>query len=876
MPLGGAAQNTPGSAPASPAPTHHVPSTTATSTTTTTMTTASTSPQSSTPKQVTPVPSPPQSHHSTSTAATPTTPQPSITTPQVLTPPSTHKPAPATTPTPSAAATSSTTPAASTPSSSNTQQQQQQNISPPLKPVTPISGTSSSSSAASNSSNSSNQYKSTSSYTTKQYIPTKVQQKELTSDMFKGVDFSSTLFVEDLTRRLVNEQVSSDGVHFDPLPFNVLFAETQIKLAQLETNLDRRLDNLVDECNEYSTELKQRMQAVQQSHQDAFQHFRELERGVNTIGAQAVHFGDELDSVNQQRNKAQSALSLINYLLELNDPTQSQRSDIFTNSERIHELAQLVKKLSSVSEDIKEITDLDKGKLEAESLSNTLENDLISQFERAQDRNDLDKMKQCATTLYNFNGGSRCRSTYVQKLRMFFDVASLRADESMAQNVSKRVIRKNIIMKDPRFKTFYKEIQKDVSREQNIIQAVFINQTSAMSMLIRRIFEQRVKAFIDNTLYMEKTNLAYLQTLHIAYRKTKKHLVEPLSSYGIAGIDFNELLSGIFFPLQEGYIKKELSSLRDILAGLVADDKEMSGEEGLNQEFTQTLIQQTESALKRCLLLSPDFTLGENIKSIFFLLLQGLCTEFIESKLHLAMKTIHVVDSKAQMTLNRLFMIILNINQVVGQVQTLYQLYVLPPILTNMAVQSQTSEQLYYNISTLESNICKALETSLNTMIGLIEKVLLEQKKNDYLGDDYDNNVTATCTNVIKLINSLYELCKSCLQGKNLTIYVEELGLKIQVVFLNHFKKYKIGQGPGALKLIRDLNSYKDLSKIFKSHRVEELFEVLFEISKLHFVGPENFKSVVEGGPLSRMDRNDLIAFIKQRSDFKSPWLDMI
>eukprot|EP01133_Synstelium_polycarpum_P016642 gene16642-19773_t len=536
----------------------------------------------------------------------------------------------------------------------------------------------------------------------------RIQPKVMVSDMFSGSDFSPIQFVEDLTRVLVNDQMRSDGsIKFEPSDFNTLFLTTQKQLTDLEVNVDRKLDDLADTCNDYSRDYKVKLQDLLGTYQETFQHFRKLEKGVNTIGAQAVHFGDELDSVAQQRNKAQSALSLINYLLELSNPESTQRSDIFTNSERIHELANLVKKLSSVSEDIKEIAILDKGKSETESLSNTLENDLINQFGRAQDKNDLEKMKQCATTLYNFNGGARCRSTYVQKLRMFFDPHSMARDELMANDVSKRIMKNNTIVKDRRFKLFFKGILDEIKEEQKVIKSVFINQTSAMAMLIVRVFEQR----------------------------TKKKLVEPMSSFGISGIDFGSLLSSIFCTYQDEYVNRELASLNDILAGL------LEGESDNNQ------------------------------------LLQAM--------------------------------------------------------------------------SSLEVKICKALEMSLTTMIALLDKTLLGQKRDDYTGEDYDNSVTPTCNAVLKLLNTLIDLARNCLQGKNFSIFVEELGQRSQFAFINHFKKFKIGQ-IGALKLIKDLTNYRDCAKQFKSHKVDDAFEILFEISKLHLVNPENFKSVIEGGALSR------------------------
>ncbi|KYQ93399.1 exocyst complex subunit 5 [Tieghemostelium lacteum] len=723
-------------------------------------------------------------------------------------------------------------------------------------------------------------------FTRPAYQSTKIVQRVLTDDIFRGTEFSPVNFVEDLTRKLVNDQNASDGLHFDPEPFNKLFINTRLELTNLESQIDNRLDNLVRECNEYDRDYKFKLSNLIDSYQECFQHFKLLEKGVNTIGTKAVHFGDELDSVNQQKSKAQSALSLINYLLELNDSSVVKRSDIFTNPERLHELAGLVKKLSSVSEDIKDIGKFKQGKLETEAISNTLENNLLNQFDRAAERKDFEKMRECAVTLYNFNGGDSCRARYVSKLKMFFDENSLNRDESLATNTGRRVIRSNQIVEDPRFELFFTEILKDVAQEHDTIQRVFINQTSAMEMLFVRIFEQRVHMFLENALSVEKPNsLQYLQTVHFAITSTKKQLVEPLTSYGIVGVDFNLLMASLFFSYQETYIAKELGALHDIFSLQLREeidrlqDMENHGEfddSGLNPEITQSIVQNIENALTRCYALSLQNLQAENIKSIFFLLLKYLFSEYITYTLERAMDILPSTDPKCFQSLIQLFSLILSINQIVGQIQTLYQLFVLPYIQTNINIQSQCSDQLSFSISNLEIKICEALEKSLVVITQLVDKSLLEQKKNDYQTEDYDNSVTKTCQQVVKLIQSFYDLSKNSLQGKNFYIFIEELGLKLQVLFINHYKKFKVGQGIGALKLLRDLTEYKETMKKFKSHKVDDGFELLFEISKLHFIVPENFKAIIESGCLSRMPKNDLIIFIKQRSDFQSLWLDYL
>ncbi|EGC38338.1 hypothetical protein DICPUDRAFT_28786 [Dictyostelium purpureum] len=492
-------------------------------------------------------------------------------------------------------------------------------------------------------------------------------------------------------------------------------------------------------------------------------------------------------------------------------------------------------------------------------------------------------MKQCASTLYNFNGGETCRSRYVQKIKMFFDIDILRKDETLANNTSKRQIRGNNII-DSRFEIFFSDILRDIQHEQNVIQSVFVNQTSAMAMLIVRVFEQRVRGFIENVLNIEANNTSmYLQTTQYAYNSTKKLLVEPLSHLGISGVDLNQLLNSVFYTYQEGYIQRERGHLANLFDATFSEECDrLTGlekafeyeEDGLNHEITQTFVQQTENALARSYTLSPEGSLPENIKSIFFLMLKYLFEDYITFVLEKYIKLPMVNDSRCFQAISQLFRVILGINQIVGQIQTLFQVHVLPHIQTSINVQSQCSDQLYFNISSLENNINYGLENSLILMVQLVDKALVDQKRTDYQNEMDDDTTTPTCNSVTKLIQSFYEIAKSCLQGKNLHIFVEELGLKLQVVFLNHFKKFKIGQGSGTLKLIKDLTEYRSTLKSFKSHKVDDAFEMLFEVSKLFLVGPDSFKDIIENGILARVQKSDLIAFIKQRSDFKSIWLD--
>jgi len=132
-------------------------------------------------------------------------------------------------------------------------------------------------------------------------------------------------------------------------------------------------------------------------------------------------------------------------------------------------------------------------------------------------------------------------------------------------------------------------------------------------------------------------------------------------------------------------------------------------------------------------------------------------------------------------------------------------------------------------------------------------------------------NCYQACQTCIKFIHNVYDTIIASLDGRNVEIFLEEFGLGVQKLLLNHFKKFKIGKG--GLKLMRDLAEYKDAMKLFQIPAVEEASEILGEIAKLHLIAPENLKTVIEEGALSRMDRNEVLTFIRLRNDFKSTWI---
>jgi len=179
-------------------------------------------------------------------------------------------------------------------------------------------------------------------------------------------------------------------------------------------------------------------------------------------------------------------------------------------------------------------------------------------------------------------------------------------------------------------------------------------------------------------------------------------------------------------------------------------------------------------------------------------------------------------------------------------------------------------------MSVLETKISDGMNVAMHSIFASLERILMDQKKHDFkfkVESEYNNDPTKVCQVLVKFVCNIYDTVVDTLDGRNVEIFLEELGLGIQKSLMAHFKKFKISKGLGGLKLMRDLAEYKDTLKLFQIPTVDEACEILGEISKIHLVAPENLKTVVEEGLLSRMDKNELLAYVRLRNDYKSTWI---
>jgi hypothetical protein len=69
------------------------------------------------------------------------------------------------------------------------------------------------------------------------------------------------------------------------------------------------------------------------------------------------------------------------------------------------------------------------------------------------------------------------------------------------------------------------------------------------------------------------------------------------------------------------------------------------------------------------------------------------------------------------------------------------------------------------------------------------------------------------------------------------------------------------------------LTEYRETAKGFGIEAVTEHYDVLKEMATIHLVAPERLEFLLTNTNLSKLEKNDFVAIVRTREDFKSQWI---
>eukprot|EP01116_Phalansterium_solitarium_P008722 TRINITY_DN22691_c0_g1_i1.p1 TRINITY_DN22691_c0_g1~~TRINITY_DN22691_c0_g1_i1.p1 ORF type:complete len:793 (-),score=379.60 TRINITY_DN22691_c0_g1_i1:84-2462(-) len=722
---------------------------------------------------------------------------------------------------------------------------------------------------------------------------------------------------------------------FQPGPFIEAFSFTLDSINKLQDKTARKLANASEETGAARSELTQSLVGLRDQFEKNFKHFHKLDKRINAVGNTAIRIGDRLEAVDSQRLRALESKEIMECLLALNAETTPTEPDklldwffafkmdtasykikkrigdfktkgvyhfTFDKPDAIHryERVILAKKLWSIAQDLN-IERLLKAKQNMEILVDRLENYLLDKFDDASAGRDYVTMKECAMMLFEFNGGDSCIKHYIASLDMFLDPKKIQEDVDLAlssEGVSSDSFSSyddSRLVDDPRLVGFFDGIKKTMGDEYAVITKVFPQPVGIMKELVQRIFEQRISKFMETVFVQIKTPLVFLRTLATAYAKCNE-VVEALQGLLMSDVNYELLVDSIFSAYRSSYMEREVSSLSSIFELLLAEEagerlkqekraaQDVDVDQGtlLSLEMALNFVHASEEASKRCVLVSWKSDAATNLVQLFVQLLKYLGYQYVNEVLGKAVHQLPVACiksyAKTLKVVDGFFRLIYVVNQIVMFIQKHFHLDILPNI---SSANELTSCELAKDklLLELEQKVAHGLQKSLSATMSAIEKILYQkQKKADFRLAENDtsvpfNSVTEACAETIALMRQVHAFMSATLDGQNLEVVTNDFGRRASKVLLEHFKGFTISQGAGGLQLLRDLTAYKECAKqLFTNDGVLDEFETLRELANIHLVAPDHLKVVLSESRLAKMDRNEVMQFIRLRSDYNRNW----
>ncbi|XP_029454103.1 exocyst complex component 5 isoform X3 [Rhinatrema bivittatum] len=643
-----------------------------------------------------------------------------------------------------------------------------------------------------------------------------------TAELFEE-PFVADEYIERLAWRTPGGGSRGGAEAFDPKRLLEEFVNHIQELKIMDERIQRKVEKLEHQCQKEAKEFAKKVQELQKSNQVAFQHFQELDEHISYVATKVCHLGDQLEGVNAPRQRAVEAQKLMKYFNEFLDG--ELKSEVFTNSEKIKEAADIIQKLHLIAQELP-FDRFAEVKSKIASKYHDLECQLIQEFTSAQRKGEISRMREVAAVLLHFKGYSHCVDVYIKQCQEGAYLRNDIFDDSavLCQRVSKQV------------------------------GEIFSSPEAVLAKLIQNVFEVKLQNFVKNQLEECRKSDAeqYLKNLYDLYTRTT-NLSSNLMEFNL-GTDkqtfLSKLIKAIFLSYLENYIDVETGYLksrssmilqryydsknhqkRPIGSGGIQDLKERirqrtnlplgpsidtHGETFLAQEVVVNLLQETKQAFERCHKLSDPSDLPRNAFRIFTILVDYLCIEHIDYALEIGLAAIPSPDSK---NANLYFL------DVVHQANTIFHLFDkqfndhLMPLISSSPKLTECLQKKKDIIEQMEVKLDTGIDRTLNCMIGQMKHILIaEQKKTDFKPED-ENNVliqyTNACVKVCGYVRKQVEKIRNSMDGKNVDTVLMEFGVRFHRLIYEHLQQYSYSSMGGMLAIC-DVAEYRKCAKDFK------------------------------------------------------------
>ena len=441
-----------------------------------------------------------------------------------------------------------------------------------------------------------------------------------TLDNFSSRDFIVKEFIESLSDSAVpaNRRSGPSTQAFDPKPFIRAFDHALNRLGELSGDLEQRETELSGAVRRAEAQHTQSVETLGRKLQHAIESFHHLDSSLNVStddnleggGNVAVKIGERLEELDRQRTRAEDAKFLIQCWLEV-----SERGEL-TSLEEVRRqgggdgkvrCAHIARQLLRISQRLDpESWSQVNGNGKAtngingvnghghqqqstrdiiEKFSETLEKDLLKQFDEFYRRANFAGMRECANVLHDFSGGASVIGLFVNQHQFFIDRSQLITEEvggdiETWERLADPDAEPPAV--EPSLQSLVDEVRIVVQEESSIIKRAFPYHEQVLGKFLQRVFQQSIQQRLEMVLDKANTisSLAFLRSLQAA-RSYINNLVDELKAHGLTEhpepissqitLVLDQQLDDLFVPYFVGssYIEKEKKNLEELYSSLL-------------------------------------------------------------------------------------------------------------------------------------------------------------------------------------------------------------------------------------------------------------------------------------------------------------------
>ncbi len=615
--------------------------------------------------------------------------------------------------------------------------------------------------------------------------------------------------------------------------------------------------------------------------------------------ALALGTGERLATASAQRENVEAALDVVRYLDEFADG--DAHSAVFVDPERIHERESVLKNLRLVTSG--GLADDPRARMAAavvETQCRQLEKQLLERFRAAVRQGDEPAMQAFAASMFDFDGGDSCVDAFLTEAFALPKSFNQRLPSDWAGGGVRK---------------FFMHATAALERQQPTIDAVFPDPSRVTTTIVEKIFDwadanshksqhQQAPFPLSVRVFLERLREAtersapelYLVLVAEAFDRTKE-LVQQVNKlpFDRAAVNPERLTEFVFSAARDSYLEKELelqrrsyeakiASSRGLLSPTVLEERLtlanrfpweglVGGEDGSspssNQmirdisledlETSKFLLSQCRAALDRCCKLSHAKDVAANVTSLYRLLLQTLCSDWLSRAVDLHLQLISDKASAKRPADSSFLHVVLTVNSIVLDVQQLHHADVLPRVATSINEPTKCSSLLAKLLAQLEQRLSSGLLRLVQAMAAQTEALLTskqlktkkkkvgfflkKKKKQKRYRRDFRpsesavvDSPTGACLAVCDLVNAQRVSVLSCLDGGNSRMFLRALGGKLFETLVAHLKKQSVSMGIGGAQLLMDLSKYAETVRQFGDVQMDNRLALLRRLANIHLV----------------------------------------